>query len=85
MGVGTDRESGMDMDTRLYLSWRTSKDLLHSTGNSAQYSDNLLLTRGKDRGRDSQGVWDGCGHTAVFNVGNQQGPAAQHREVCSMS
>ena len=27
----------MDVDTLLYLSWRTSKDLLSSTGNSAQY------------------------------------------------
>ena len=32
----TVRESGMDMDTLLYLTWRTSKDLLDSTGNSAQ-------------------------------------------------
>ena len=39
----------------------------------------------KDGGRDSQGVWDGRGHTAVFNMENQQGPAAQHGEVCSMS
>ena len=30
------REFGMDMDTLLYLTWRTSKDLLSSTGNSAQ-------------------------------------------------
>ena len=35
MGEGTVRESGMDMDTRLCLTWRTSKDLLHSTGKSA--------------------------------------------------
>ena len=35
-------------------------------------------------GRDSQGVWDGRGHTAVFNMGNQQGPAVQHRELCSI-
>jgi len=27
--------------------------------------NNLMLTRGKDGGRDSQGVWDGHGHTAV--------------------
>ena len=26
----------MDMDTLLYLTWRTNKDLLDSTGNSAQ-------------------------------------------------
>ena len=35
MGEGTVRESGMDMDTRLCLTWRTSKDLLSSTGTSA--------------------------------------------------
>ena len=37
------------------------------------------------RGKDSQGVWDGHGHTAVFNMENQQGPAVQVRELCSMS
>ena len=36
MGEGIVRESGMDMDTLLCLTWRTSKDLLSSTGNSAQ-------------------------------------------------
>ena len=30
------RKPGMDMDTLLYLKWITSKDLLYSTGNSAQ-------------------------------------------------
>ena len=33
---GTVRESGMDMDTWLCLTRRTSKDLLDSKGNSAQ-------------------------------------------------
>ena len=32
MGEGTVRECGMDMDTLLYLTLRTSKDLLDSTG-----------------------------------------------------
>ena len=36
MGEGTVRESGMDVDTRLYLTWRASKDLWDSAGNSAQ-------------------------------------------------
>ena len=36
MGEGIVRESGMDMDTWLCLTWRTSKDLLSSTGNCAQ-------------------------------------------------
>ena len=35
-GEGILRESGMDMDTLLYLTWRTSKDLLSGTGSSAQ-------------------------------------------------
>ena len=39
---------------------------------------------GKDGGRDGQGVRDGHGHTAVFNMENQQGPALQHRELCSI-
>ena len=43
------------------------------------------LLKGKDGGRDSQGVWDGHGHTAVFHMENQQGPAGQHRGLCSMS
>ena len=37
-GEGIVRESGMDLDTRLCLTRRTSKDLLSSTGKSAQYS-----------------------------------------------
>ena len=36
MGEGIVREFGMDMDTLLCLTWRTSEDLLDSTGNSAQ-------------------------------------------------
>ena len=35
-GGGIVRESGIDRDTRLCLTWRTSKDLLGSSGNSAQ-------------------------------------------------
>ena len=34
---GIVREFGMDMYTVLYLKWITSKDLLYSTWNSAQY------------------------------------------------
>ena len=36
MGEGIVREFGMDMGTLLYLTWRTSKALLDSSGNSAQ-------------------------------------------------
>ena len=37
MEEGIFRELGMDMYTLLHLKWITNKDLLHSTGNSAQY------------------------------------------------
>ena len=44
----------------------------------------LTVAEGKDGGRDSQGVWDGRGQTAVLNMENQQGPAAQPGELCSI-
>ena len=34
-GEGIVREFGMAMYTLLYLKWKTNKDLLYSTGNSA--------------------------------------------------
>ena len=36
-GEGIVREFGIDMDTLLYLKWITNKDLLYSTGNSAEW------------------------------------------------
>ena len=36
-GEGIVREFGIDMYILLYLKWITNKDLLYSTGNSAQY------------------------------------------------
>ena len=35
-GKGIVMEFGMVMYTLLYLTWKTNKDLLYSTGNSAQ-------------------------------------------------
>ena len=35
-GEGRVREFGMDMYTPLYLKWITNKDLLYTTGSSAQ-------------------------------------------------
>ena len=85
MGEGIVRQLGMDMDTPLYLTWRTSKDLLGSTGDSAQSSVRTLWSpERKDGGRDTQGAWDGHGHMAAFNMENQQGPAVQHRGLCSI-
>ena len=37
-GGGIVREFGIDVYTLLYFKWITNKDLLHSIGNSAQYS-----------------------------------------------
>ena len=40
--------------------------------------NNLMVPRGKSGGRDSQGVWDGRGHTAAFKIHNHlltPGPA----------
>ena len=86
MVEGIVRESGMDMDTLLCLTWRTSKDLLDSTGDSAQSSVITLWSpERKEGGRDTQGAWDGHGHMAAFNMENQQGPAVQHRGLCSVS
>ena len=53
MGEAIVREPGMDMDTLLYLTWRTSKDLLSSTGNSAQSS---VITLWSPGGRMGEGT-----------------------------
>ena len=50
---GIVRESGMDMDTLLCLTWRTNRDLLDSTGDSAQYSVMTLWFPG---GEDGEGI-----------------------------
>ena len=33
----------------------------------------LMIAGGKNRGRDSQGNWDGHVHTTLFKMDNQQG------------
>ena len=38
----------------------------------------------KPGGKDSQGVWDGHVHTAIFKMDNPQGPTVQHKELFSM-
>ena len=43
----------------------------------------LEVAKGKDGGK-GQGAWYQCVHTAIFKMGNQQGPTLQHRELCSM-
>ena len=48
----------MDMDTLLCLTWRTSKDLLTSTGDSAQYS---VITLSFPGGRMGEEIVTGFG------------------------
>ena len=40
----------------------------------------FMVTGGRIKGRGGCRVWDGYGHTAVFNMENQQGPVGQHRQ-----
>ena len=37
----------------------------------------------RQRGRDSEGLWEGHVHTAVFKMDNQQRPIVQHMELSS--
>ena len=50
-GDGIVREFGINMYTLLYLKWITNKDLLHSTGNSAQCYEAVWM------GGESGGEW----------------------------
>ena len=45
----------------------------------------MVANGGRREGRHSQVVWDGQVRTAVFKLENQQGPAVEHKELCSMS
>ena len=36
-----------------------------------------MVAKGRMRGRDSEGVWDGHGHTAMCKIDNQQGPTIE--------
>ena len=38
VGGGINQELGTNIHTLLYIKWITNRDLLYSTGNSAQYS-----------------------------------------------
>ena len=43
-----------------------------------------MVAWGWDWGKDSLGVWDQHIHIAVLKMENQQGPAVEHRELCSL-
>ena len=46
----------MDMSMLLYLKWITNKDLLSSTGNSAQHYVTVWMG-GEPRGEDVYSIW----------------------------
>ena len=43
-----------------------------------------MVPKGEEWGRDSQGVWDGHAHTAVFKINKQQGPHIAHGTLPSI-
>ena len=56
-------------------SMRKSRRKLKKTLKSTDLDNELRIAWGKDRGRDSLGVWYGHVHTAIFKLDNQQGSA----------
>ena len=64
MGLKVDWEFGMDMYTLLlHLKWITIKDLLYSTGNSAQYS--AITYMGKEFEKEEIRVYVQLNHFAI--------------------
>ena len=44
-----------------------------------------MVTKGEMGGKDKLGVWDQHIYTTIYKTDTQQGPAAWHRELYSMS
>ena len=66
-----EREIPYDIPYVWNLKRNDTDELTYKTETDSQtQKTNLQLPRGRDR----QGVWDGHGHTAIFKMGNQQGP-----------
>ena len=58
-------------------------NLLTKQKETQRLREGTVVTKGE--GRRKEGVWDGHVHTTMFKMDNQQGPTAQHRELCWMS
>ena len=58
-----------------------TNELTYKTERDSQTQKMNLWLPGR---RDSQGLWDGHVHTAIFKMDNQQRPIVQHMELCSM-
>ena len=41
----------------------------------------LWLPGGKNGVKDTQGIWNGHVHTAIFKTDSQQGPTVQHMKL----
>ena len=57
--------------------------LIYKTDSQIQRM-NFWFPGGRMAQRDSQGVWDGHVHTAIFKMDNQQEPTVEHMKLCSM-
>ena len=61
-----------------------TNELIYKTVRDSQTSKTKLWLPGRKGGEgDRLRAWDGRVHTATFKTDNQQGPAAQHRGLCS--
>ena len=58
-----------------------ANELIYKTERDSQTQKMNMWLPG---GRDSQAVWEGYVHTAIFKMVNQQGPIIQHMEFCLM-
>ena len=80
-----NQQLGIGIYQRRYKTDNQQGPAVQHRGLCSILCNNLMVPRERDGGRDSQGVWDGYGHTALSNMENQQGPAGQHRGFCSVS
>ena len=72
------REKPYDIPYMRNLKRNDANKLIYKTESQIQRM-NLWFPEGK-----RQGVWDGHVHTAISKMDNQQAPAIQHRELCSI-
>ena len=62
-----------------------SNELTYKTETDSQTQKiNLQLPKGKGGRRDKLGGWDQHAITVTYKIDNQQGPAIQHMELCSI-
>ena len=62
--------------------WNLKKEMHKTETDSSKWI--YGYQEGKLEGRDRLGVWGWYIHTVIFKIGNQQGPTALHRKLCSI-